>query len=244
MGRKSLKGLKDIQKKQISIASSNQRAFMLAGTAKDTRTIFDIDLLNYSKPLVTQIFNFTSSANLFTLSSDGNNIYYKSDEKILQILSTQGQLSKVASIEFKQDFEQMFVISSDQKTLFALLKNYTDRTITIFRYDISVPVSPKLVSDVEIPSYFDPDFDSIYLVLSADEKTLFLLDQVFWIFDISDEKMISTLSSFSLDGVLTKTFAFSPDYKTCFVIATPYSNKKSLMAIDLKNYSAPVYLTL
>jgi len=178
--------------KQIAVVPSNKRGFILSSTDFGS-LLLSIDLGDYLLLRIVQTFNTSKNLSVFTLSPNGKNIYYKSSKKTLQILDIQQErweLSKGAVLKLDEDFEKMFLTSSDQKTLFTFLNNESSNLYKISLYDIST--DPKLISNISfesvVPSYFF-EFGSVYMALSPDEKTLFFIDQRLNIRDVSDKRI-------------------------------------------------------
>jgi len=191
-------------------------------------------------------YSFNSSSNVLILSSDGSRIYYKSSEKILEVLnSNELTISRFTSIKLNEDFESFFVLSSDQSTLYTLNKE-NPLLCQISIYNISDPESPGKLSTISFPSVLrinESWYGSTNMILSQDEKTLFCLDQSFYVIDVSDQTNPRILSSFRFEADLTKTFTCTSDFKTCFVMITPFNDRKLLMVLDLIDYKAPKLLS-
>jgi len=230
--------------KQVAFMKGSRTVLILGNNPEDLnhKMLVSINLQDDFLPVVSQVFQLESSG-LFTLSVEGKNIYYKSKEKTLEILTPQGEKSFIA---FQEDFEQMFVVSPDDKTLFSLLLNDTDSSSKISITDVSDHTSAKLLSSLSIQSNSPRDYfeaGSTYMILSPDEKTLFYLDNKLYIIDVSDKTAPKLVTDFQLGKYLTKTFTFSSDFKTCYVMAAPFLNKKLLLTIDVRDLRNPVILS-
>ena len=225
---------------QILLHPSSERAFIL--TNLDRKVLLDINLKNSSAPSLSQTFNFNSVSKIFVLSSDGKNIYFKSHEKSLQVLSTEGgKLSEVKSLKFQTDFEQVFLVSSDKKTLFSLYKDAPFLTI----YDISGS-SPQSLSFLFLESEYTEDsfqYPSIYIKLSSDERTLFIFGFCFYRVDVSDPAAPVLQSRTSFRDFVAKTFVFTSDYKTCFALGNSLaSSRNALLTINTTDFKNPQLL--
>jgi len=191
-------------------------------------------------------YTFNSSSNTFVLSADGTKIYYKSSENSLEVLKAKEYyISRLTSIKLSEEFESSFLVSSDQNTLYTLNKE-NPLTSKIFIYNISDPQSPEKLSTISFASTLRISqswSDSNFMMLSGDGKTLFCLDQSFYVIDISNKTDPKILSSFKFEADLTKTFTCTSDSKTCFVMSTPFNDRKLLMVLDLNNYKAPKLLS-
>ena len=238
--------------KQIAVARSIKKVFILVNNPADPnhKLLLSVNLQDYLQPFIDGTFSLASSVDMFLISPDGKKIYYKSKEKTLQILNTQDG-AEAGALEFQENFEQMFIVSSDQRVLFTLQRNSSHFSEISIR-DISDPSFAKTLSGITIQSDDNPQGSSSSLsesitsmVLSADEKSLFYLNQALYIIDVSDKTYPRLVNNFNFGKYLTKTFAFSPNYRTCFVIATTsFLNKKILFAIDLKDYNSPKVLSM
>jgi len=235
--------------KQIVFSELEKTAFILANDASDPnhKVLLSLDLSDYYRPKVVENLKL-QSASLFTLSANGKNIYYKYQDKVLKAYNNvQGKISEAFAITFDINFEQPFIVSSDQKTVVTLTLNDADYSSIISIYDISnlsaIMLKMRFTLQTNSPRYyFDPE--GSYLMLSPDEKTLFYLNYKLYIIDISNKAGPKLLSNLNFYANITKTFAFTSDFKTCFLIAGGFLDKKALMTVDLRDYSHPVLVSI
>jgi len=222
------------------------RAFVLAKNPDDLnhKMLLDVDLgSDYSMLEMKQSFQLRSRPSTFFVSSDGKNIYYKSDKTTVQVLNTEGgNFSEVSSLQFDENFEEIFLVSSNKKTLYAVYKNPDDViNIYLMIYNIS-DSTPKLLSMLTLDFSFhqrNTDVERDYMILSQDEETLYLLDGVLRIIDVSDPIDPELLNTFGSSQFFVRNFAFSSDLKTCFLMVKPDPNQKFIMAVDLTDNQNP-----